>query len=136
MPSHSRWLEIRASSHRIVRSHLQSSVSSIPSNFSTLAPIRYSEPKSFEIFASRCQRPGLGDDAASALAGLLDAVIDYLPSPADRGAFPASDLGGEEIEVATGDGEPVTMRHLLQAARGEYAKLEKPLHAAETKGWA
>jgi SpoVK/Ycf46/Vps4 family AAA+-type ATPase len=30
---------------------------------------------------------------------------------------------------------PVTMDHLLQAARGEYAKLEKPLTAAEIGGW-
>lgn len=30
----------------------------------------------------------------------------------------------------------VDMTHLLAAARGEYAKMEKPLTAAETRGWA
>jgi len=32
--------------------------------------------------------------------------------------------------------EPVQMKHLLAAARTEYHKLEKPLTAAETDGWA
>jgi hypothetical protein len=32
--------------------------------------------------------------------------------------------------------EPVRMTHLLRAARGEYAKLEKTLTEAETGGWA
>jgi SpoVK/Ycf46/Vps4 family AAA+-type ATPase len=31
---------------------------------------------------------------------------------------------------------PVRMRHLLQAARSEYAKLERPLTDAETREWA
>jgi hypothetical protein len=31
--------------------------------------------------------------------------------------------------------EPVRMRHLLTAARGEYAKLEKTLTASEVEGW-
>jgi hypothetical protein len=31
--------------------------------------------------------------------------------------------------------EPVGMRHLLQAARGEHAKIEKPLTDAEVAGW-
>ena len=31
--------------------------------------------------------------------------------------------------------EPVRMEHLLRAARGEYAKLEKPLTGAEIGGW-
>jgi SpoVK/Ycf46/Vps4 family AAA+-type ATPase len=31
--------------------------------------------------------------------------------------------------------EPLRMAHLLRAARTEYAKLEKPLTAAETGGW-
>jgi SpoVK/Ycf46/Vps4 family AAA+-type ATPase len=30
---------------------------------------------------------------------------------------------------------PITMTHLLAAARTEYAKLDKPLSAAETRGW-
>lgn len=37
--------------------------------------------------------------------------------------------------LAADAGEAVTMRHLLQAARGEYAKLEKPLTEAETARW-
>ncbi len=37
---------------------------------------------------------------------------------------------------AARDGTPVTMRHLLDAARTEYAKLEKTLSSAETEGWA
>ena len=32
--------------------------------------------------------------------------------------------------------EPVSMAHLLRAARSEYAKIEKPLTDAEIKGWA
>jgi SpoVK/Ycf46/Vps4 family AAA+-type ATPase len=39
-------------------------------------------------------------------------------------AFLAADMGG-----------PVCMTHLLRAARGEYAKLEKPLTEAEIGGW-
>lgn len=41
-----------------------------------------------------------------------------------NGAFAAADEGG-----------PVRMSHLLQAARGEYAKLEKPLTDSEMRGW-
>ena len=37
--------------------------------------------------------------------------------------------------LAADAGEPVRMRHLLQATRGEYAKMEKPLNAAEIGGW-
>jgi hypothetical protein len=37
--------------------------------------------------------------------------------------------------LAADEGEPVGMRHLLQAARGEYAKLEKPLSDAEIGRW-
>ena len=32
-------------------------------------------------------------------------------------------------------GEPVRMKHLAAAARGEYAKLEKPLSEADLRGW-
>ena len=39
---------------------------------------------------------------------LLDAVVDYLPSPKDRASFPATDVGGEPIEIATGSDEPVS----------------------------
>lgn len=38
--------------------------------------------------------------------------------------------------LAAGAGEPVRMGHLLQAARGECAKIEKPLTDAEIGGWA
>ncbi len=37
--------------------------------------------------------------------------------------------------LAAEAGEPVRMPHLLQAARSEYAKLEKPLTAGEIRGW-
>jgi len=37
--------------------------------------------------------------------------------------------------LAAEEGVSVTMRHLLQAARGEYAKLEKPLTEAEIARW-
>jgi len=37
--------------------------------------------------------------------------------------------------LAADDGEPVSMHHVLEAARSEYAKIEKPLTAAETAGW-
>jgi SpoVK/Ycf46/Vps4 family AAA+-type ATPase len=38
--------------------------------------------------------------------------------------------------LAAGAGEPVRMPHVLCAARGEYAKLEKTLTEAEIGGWA
>jgi hypothetical protein len=38
--------------------------------------------------------------------------------------------------LAADAGEPVRMAHLLRAARGEYAKLEKPLTETELKGWS
>jgi SpoVK/Ycf46/Vps4 family AAA+-type ATPase len=38
--------------------------------------------------------------------------------------------------LAVEAGEPVRMNHLLRAARGEYAKLERPLTGAEIRGWA
>jgi hypothetical protein len=37
--------------------------------------------------------------------------------------------------LAADAGEPVTMTHLAHAARGEYAKLEKPMTEAEIGGW-
>ena len=37
--------------------------------------------------------------------------------------------------LAADAGEPVAMRHLRDAARGEYAKLERPLTDAESRGW-
>ena len=38
--------------------------------------------------------------------------------------------------LAAEAGEPIHMRHVLNAARGEYAKLEKPLTETEIGGWA
>jgi len=37
--------------------------------------------------------------------------------------------------LAADERTAISMRHLLAAARTEYAKLEKPLSAAETRGW-
>jgi hypothetical protein len=37
--------------------------------------------------------------------------------------------------LAAGAGGPVCMAHMLRAARNEYAKIEKPLTAAEIGGW-
>lgn len=37
--------------------------------------------------------------------------------------------------IAADANEPVQMKHLLQAAQGEYLKLERPLTDAEIKGW-
>lgn len=37
--------------------------------------------------------------------------------------------------LAADDEQPVGMQHLLQAARSEYVKLERPLTDAEVKGW-
>jgi AAA+ superfamily predicted ATPase len=38
--------------------------------------------------------------------------------------------------LAADDDSPVTMGHILAAARGEYAKLERSLTEAETRGWS
>lgn len=37
--------------------------------------------------------------------------------------------------IAAADDQPIHMKHLLQAARSEYVKLERPLTDAEVKGW-
>jgi hypothetical protein len=37
--------------------------------------------------------------------------------------------------MAAESGGPVRMSHLAQAARGEYAKLERPLNEADLRGW-
>ena len=37
--------------------------------------------------------------------------------------------------MAAESGGPVGMSHLAQAARGEYAKLERPLNEADLRGW-
>ena len=61
-----------------------------------------------------CQRKIFPVTLGSAAHGigscrLLDAVVDYLPSPTDRGTFPATDLGGEPIEIETAVGEPLSV---------------------------
>jgi hypothetical protein len=38
--------------------------------------------------------------------------------------------------LAADSDEPLSMRHLLAATRTEYSKLERPLSATETQGWA
>jgi hypothetical protein len=38
--------------------------------------------------------------------------------------------------LAADAGQPVQMTHLMAATRSEYAKMERPLTAAETEGWA
>src|SRR5205807_9908825 len=38
---------------------------------------------------------------------LLDAVVDFLPSPLDRGAIKGTDLRGEEVERRPDDREPL-----------------------------
>jgi elongation factor G len=42
-------------------------------------------------------------------SALLDAVVDFLPSPTDRGTFPATDVGGEPIELQTDAGETLSV---------------------------
>jgi len=37
--------------------------------------------------------------------------------------------------LAASAGTPITMENLMVAARTEYAKLDKPMTAAEAKGW-
>jgi SpoVK/Ycf46/Vps4 family AAA+-type ATPase len=37
--------------------------------------------------------------------------------------------------IAADAGESIRMEHVIRAARHEYAKLEKPLTSAETRGW-
>jgi len=59
-----------------------------------LVTIRYSEPRSFEIFATRCQKPGADEDAAGILTALLDAVIDRAADTLER-------LSAEMDELST-----------------------------------
>jgi ATPase family associated with various cellular activities (AAA)/Winged helix domain, variant len=56
--------------------------------------------------------------------GQLAVSGGHIRNIALHGAFLAADRG-----------EPVGMHHLLEAARGEYAKLERPLTDAESRGW-
>jgi hypothetical protein len=68
------------------------------------------------------QTPTAGLDAA--LLSRLSVAGGNIRNIALGAAFLAADAG-----------EPVQMSHLLQAARGEYAKLERSLTDAETLGW-
>jgi len=56
--------------------------------------------------------------------GQLNVAGGNIRNIALRAAFLAADAG-----------EPVGMRHVLRAARSEYAKLDRPLTAVETGGW-
>lgn len=46
---------------------------------------------------------GIGSSA------LLDSFVDFLPSPADRGPFPARTLGGEEIQLTADPAGPLAI---------------------------
>ena len=50
------------------------------------------------------------------LRGLLDAIIRYLPSPADEGAATAADRGGNPIEIAPDPNGPLLVRVFKTAA--------------------
>ena len=39
---------------------------------------------------------------------LLDAVVDYLPSPMSRGSFPATDVGGEETTITPAEDDSLS----------------------------
>ncbi len=39
---------------------------------------------------------------------LLDAIVDYMPSPADRSFFPGFDFGGETIDIASESDAPMS----------------------------
>ncbi|NJL29472.1 MAG: elongation factor G [Thermoanaerobaculia bacterium] len=43
------------------------------------------------------------------LSTFLDLVVDYLPTPLDRGTYPATNVGGDPITVATTAGEPLSV---------------------------
>ncbi len=72
------------------------------------------------IFPDQTPVEGLDVDAL----GRLDATGGTIRNIALRAAFLAADAG-----------TPVAMPHLAQAARGEYAKLERPPTEAEIGGW-
>jgi SpoVK/Ycf46/Vps4 family AAA+-type ATPase len=64
--------------------------------------------------------------------------------PLDEVALARLDVAGGHIRnialgaafVAAGRGQLVAMQHIAEAARAEYAKLERPLTDAEMRGWA
>jgi hypothetical protein len=69
------------------------------------------------------ETPTSGVDAAR--LAQLSVAGGHIRNIALAGAFLAADRG-----------ERVGMRHLAEAARAEYTKLERPLSDAETRGWA
>ena len=55
-----------------------------------------------------------------------------------RPAIAGGNIRNIAVNAAFGaarDGSPLTMRHLLDAARAEFGKIEKTLSGAETEGW-
>jgi SpoVK/Ycf46/Vps4 family AAA+-type ATPase len=70
--------------------------------------------------------PAATPTAALEYARLAQLAVSggHIRNIALHGAFLAADRG-----------EAVGMHHLLEAARGEYAKLERPLTEAESRGW-
>lgn len=60
-----------------------------------LVTIRYTEPKAFEIFGSRCLRPGGKEDAAGLLIGLLDAIVDRAADTLERLSAETDTLSAE-----------------------------------------
>lgn len=64
------------------------------------------------------------DDLDPVRLGQLNVAGGNIRNIALRAAFLAADAE-----------EPVAMRHVLRAARSEYAKLDRPLTAMETGGW-
>jgi hypothetical protein len=72
------------------------------------------------IFPSQTPTQGL----EPSLLARLNVSGGNIRNIALNGAFLAADAG-----------EPVQMKHILQAAKSEYAKLERPLTDVEVKGW-
>ncbi len=59
------------------------------------------ERKLFPVTAGSAVH-GIGPSA------LLDAIVATMPSPLDRGTFPASNVGGEEVELEASENGPVS----------------------------
>jgi magnesium transporter len=61
-----------------------------------LVTIRYSEPKSFELFSARCQRSGDFITGEAALTGLLETVVDRMADVLEQ---IATDIDKESTEI-------------------------------------
>lgn len=95
-----------------------------------LVTVRYSEPKSFEIFQTRCERPGTGDDAAATLAGLLDAIIDRAADTLERLAVEMDALSARVFQSTAGASRSTDYQEVLRAIgqKGELnAKIQESL---------